>query len=138
MKSLLSGDLSNMTIEELVSLYEKLCLAQDRAEDYFESAHVYRIVHRQYQLLDEMRHRAVDERPALFRLYSHPHPRVRVNAARSTYALNPQPARAVLEQLETPHYPWGVDAKMSLDRLREGSSLLPSDPDYWENVKARL
>lgn len=48
MKSLLSGDLSNMTSEELVSLYERLCLAQDRAEDYFESARVYRIVHRRY------------------------------------------------------------------------------------------
>jgi hypothetical protein len=90
MKSLLSGDLSNMTSEELVSLYEKLCLDQDRAEDYFESARVYRIVHRRYQVLHEMRHRVVDERPALLPLYDHPHPRVRVNAAMETYVLSPQ------------------------------------------------
>ena len=53
-----------------------------------------------------------------------------------TYVLNPQKARAVFEALQSPNYPWGVDARMSLGSLRDGRSPLPSDPDFWANVKA--
>lgn len=137
MKSLLTCDLSIMTTAKLVSLFEKLSLAQAAAQEYFATAKANRHIRRRYQVLDELRHRAKDERTELLPLYDHPHPAVRVNAALGTYALDPPRARAVLEQLQSPNCPWGVDARMSLDKLRDGTSLLPSDPDYRQNVSAK-
>jgi hypothetical protein len=96
----------------------------------FEQARVNRYVRRCFLVLNTLRHRATDERPALFALYAHKHPQVRLNVATGTYALNPDRAESVMREVAaTKMQPWAGDAGMSLWFLAEGKSQLPYDPE---------
>jgi len=114
---------------QLVDLFEKLSIAQGEAYAYFETAKATRFFWRRHAVLWEMRSREVDERPALYVLYDHRLPQVRMYVAKSTYALNPERAKAVLEEIAASRYrPWCSDAGMSLELLADGTSRLPFDP----------
>jgi Domain of unknown function (DUF2019) len=124
-----SPKLMAMSRLQLVELFEKLSIAQGEAYAYFETAKANRFYTRRRAVLWEMRSREVDERPALYALYSHRLPQVRMSVAKSTYALNPEHAKAVLEEIAaTRHEPWCSDARISLELLAEGTSRLPFDP----------
>jgi hypothetical protein len=130
MKSLLQGELSDRSISELVDLFEQLSLAEADGMVGVETARINRYIKRRFKVLNELRHRATDERPALFSLYDHKHPWVRLNVASGTYALNPQRAEAVMREVAaTKMQPWAGDAGMSLWFLAEGKSQLPYDPE---------
>jgi hypothetical protein len=125
-----SPKLMAMSRQQLVDLFEKLSIAEGEAYAYFETAKASRYIMRRRAVLSEMRHREVDERPALFVFYSHRHPRVRMNVANSTYALNPERAKNVLAEIAaTRNEPWCSDARMSLALLANGTSQLPFDPE---------
>jgi hypothetical protein len=77
-----------------------------------------------------MRNRPGDARIALFALYHHRHPQVRLNVAESTYALNPERAKSIIEEIANSRlFPWAGDAGMSLVALENGTSRLPNDPE---------
>jgi hypothetical protein len=119
-----------MSLQQLVDLFEKLSMAQGKAYAELETAKAGRYFMRRRAVLSEMRHREVDERPALYVLYSHRHPKVRINVAKSTYALNPERAKAVLEEVAATRLePWRSLAGMSLAMLANGMSQLPFDPE---------
>jgi len=119
-----------MSRQQLVDLFEKLSIAQGEAYAFFETGRASRMVLRRRAVLSEMRNREVDERPALYVLYDHSHPQVRVNVANSTYALNPQRAKTVLSEVAATQYePWCSDARMTISLLDKGSSWLPFDPE---------
>jgi len=122
--------LTAMSREKLVDLFEKLSIAQGEAYAYFETAKANRYIRRVRAVLSEMRHRSVDERPALYVLYDHRHPQVRTNVALWTYSLNPERAKAVLAEIAATRYePWCSDASISLRMLADGTSYLPFDPE---------
>jgi hypothetical protein len=119
-----------MSNQQLVDLFEKLSIAEGEAYAYFETAKANRYFRRRRAVVSELRHRESDERPALYALYSHRHPWVRKSVATSTYALNPERAKAVLEEIAaTRHEPWRSNAGMSLELLADGTSQLPFDPE---------
>ena len=119
-----------MSRQQLVDLFEKLSIAQGEAYAYFETAKANRFYARRRAVLSEMRHREVDERPALYVLYSHRHPHVRISVALCTYSLNPERAKTVLEDIAASRLrPWCSDAAMSLKLLADGTSYLPFDPE---------
>lgn len=118
-----------MTVDELVQLFEQISVAEGEASANFETAKVNRLFRRRRELLSEMRHRDADERPALFVLYAHKHPQVRLNVAKSTYALNPEKAESILREIAGSRmFPWAGVAGMSLSLLADGTSQLPNDP----------
>jgi hypothetical protein len=122
--------LASMSNTELVDLFEQLSLAQGEATASLQSARANRLILRRRALLSEMRHRPDDARTALFALYAHRHPQVRLNVAESTYALNPERAKSIIEEIATSRFqPWAGDAGMSLFALANGTSQLPMDPE---------
>ncbi|WP_394889382.1 DUF2019 domain-containing protein [Mesorhizobium sp. AaZ16] len=122
--------LASMSNTELVDLFEQLSLAQGEATASLQSARANRLILRRRALLSEMRHRPGDTRTALFALYAHRHPQVRLNVAESTYALNPERAKSIIEEIATSRFqPWAGDAGMSLFALANGTSQLPMDPE---------
>lgn len=119
-----------MTNAELLDLFEQLSLAQGEATADLQIARANRLIMRRRALLSEMRHRPGDARTALFVLYTHRHPQVRLNVAESTYALNPERAKSIIEEIAASRFlPWSGDAGMSLVALANGTSQLPNDPE---------
>lgn len=123
-------NLTALTTPQLVRLFEQISLADGEANAEFQSARASRMINKRYALLAEMRRRPVDERPALFELYSHRHPQVRLNVATSTYALDPVRAEAVMREIKDSRlFPWAGDAASHLSALADGTSQLPNDPE---------
>jgi hypothetical protein len=119
-----------MSLQELVDRFEQISVEEGNAYADLEIARSNRLTMRRRALLSEMRHRPGDARSLLFRLYDHRHPQVRLNVAKSTYALNPQEARAAMQSIvDSKLFPWAGDAGMSLVTLDNGTSQLPNDPE---------
>jgi hypothetical protein len=115
---------------ELVDLFEKISLLEGEAMSDLETAKVAKYFWQRQAVVRELRHRASDERPALFDLYDHKHPQVRLNVANSTYALNPDRAKSVMgEVAKSKLQPWAFHAGMSVYLLESGMSQLPNDPE---------
>ena len=125
-----SRKLVSMPVPKLVELFEQISLAEGEAVENFDTPRANRLIMRRRALLSEMRHRPGDSRAALFALYSHPHPRVRLNVATSTYALDPEQAQAVMQSVKQSRlHPWAAHAGLSLTFLEDGTSKLPIDPE---------
>lgn len=123
-------ELGSLTTSELVALFEELSLAESEASANFDHKRARRVMGREFRVLSELRRRPRDERSALFALYTHSHPGVRLCVAESTYALDPQRANAVMREIaESRLYPWAAQAGMSLRALANGTSELPKDPE---------
>ncbi len=72
-------------------------------------------------------------RSALFKLYGHVHPQVRLHVAYSTFALDPDRARSIIEDVANSRLePWAFDAGMTLYLLKEEMTQLPLDTDPLE------
>lgn len=68
---------------------------------------------------DELERRG--SRAALSALFSHENPQVRLQAAETTFAIFPQEARAVLQQIaDRDEWPCGLDARLTLRLLADG------------------
>lgn len=111
----------NMSLEELLSSFVEIGIAQGEAAEEFRTAAFNRLFDRETKILDELRRRDNDQRRILIALYDHPNIQVRLNAAESTYALNTAGARAVIQAIaDTKVQPWAGSAGMTLWSLDEG------------------
>jgi hypothetical protein len=128
-----------MTSDALVEIFAEIGTAQADAIDFFETARFNRLYNRKIAVVNELRSRPGDQRRSLFGLYGHSNMQVRLNAAQSTYALNPVAARAVLEEIAASRrMPQAADARLSLDRIAEGTSALLDDPWIPATRKERM
>ena len=119
----------DMSTEMLIEKYIEIGIAQGEAIENFETAKFNRLFDQKAKLVRELRSRPGDERHRLLKLYDHPNLQVRLNAVNSTYALNPDAARRVFEEVQaSKRFPWAGDAGMSLSMLELGLSKLPEDP----------
>lgn len=110
-----------MTIDDLVALFIEISTTQGKALETFETAKYNRLYDQNQEILDELQSRQGDQRVALFALYAHPDLQVRLNAAKATYALDPEAARIELETIAaSKHYPFASNAGMTLALLDEG------------------
>ena len=111
----------NMSLEELMSSFVEIAIAQGEAAEEFRTATFNRLFNRETRILDELKRRGNDERRILIALYDHPNVQVRLNAAKSTYALNTPGARSVIQAIaDTKYQPWAGDAGMTLWSLDQG------------------
>jgi hypothetical protein len=113
--------LTAMPTLQLVELYQELALRQDRAMLDREQGKVSDLVKRRFAIEAELKSRPGDQRHALFALYSHPNPQVRLSAATATLALAPAEARAALQLIiDRREFPQAGDAGMRLWNLDRG------------------
>ena len=112
---------AKMSLDELVAAFVEIGIAQGEAAEEFRTATFNRLFARKIKILDELKRRGNDERRVLISLYDHPNTQVRLNAAKSTYALNTAEARAVIQAIADSNYaPWSGSAGMTLWALDEG------------------
>mgnify|MGYP001031281781 CR=1 FL=1 len=90
---------SKLSIDELVSRFEKICLEQYDASMSFNNPLYNRTFDSMMAIANELRNRPGDGRGALVSLYGHPNEQVRLKAAIHTLALFPNEACAVLQRL---------------------------------------
>jgi hypothetical protein len=113
--------LEEMTINQLVSRFAELGVAQDRALLYSEIAKFNRLFLEMAAVRNELKRRPGDQRRALLTLYNHPNMQVRLQAATVTLAIAPEAARRLIEAIASSRkYPQAGDAGMTLDSLDRG------------------
>lgn len=113
--------MKKMPLEELLSSFVEIGIAQGEAAEEFRTGAFNRLFDRESRILDELKHRDNDQRRILIALYDHPNIQVRLNAAKSTYALNAAGARAVIQAIaDSKISPWAGSAGMTLWALDEG------------------
>ena len=121
--------ITSVTTRELVQRFVDISEAQGEAMADGNTAAYNRLFDRKKVVIDELRRRDGDQRRALLELRGHPDIQVRLNAAKTTYALDPVGARSVLEEISNSRrFPWAGHAGMSIAMLDEGLSQLPNDP----------
>lgn len=70
---------------------------------------------------DELKNRPGDQRQALLTLYEHENAQVRLQAARASFAVAPEAARALIENIANSRkFPQAGDAGMTLVNLDRG------------------
>lgn len=115
-------NLSEMTIAELVSLFEQIGLAQDEAILGGENAKFNRLFDRMADVSRELKQREGDRRNDLRVLYNAKNMQVRLKAAVHTLAAAPAEAREQLLAIANSHwFPQAGDAGMTLRGLDDGT-----------------
>ncbi|MDX6804609.1 DUF2019 domain-containing protein [Terrihabitans rhizophilus] len=110
-----------MTTPDLVDQFEAYSLEQDQAWLYDEQRKINRIFDVLRTISDELKSRPGDERRALAQLYDHPNMQVRLNAVKSSLAVEPVEGRRQLQLIaESGDYPAAGEAGMSIRNLEEG------------------
>jgi hypothetical protein len=110
-----------MSLEELLTSFVEIGVAQSAAAEEFRISTFNKLFDRKKLVVDELKRRGNDERRILITLYDHPNIQVRLNAAKSTYALNTPGARAVIQAItDSKISPWAGSAGMTLWSLDEG------------------
>lgn len=113
--------LQTMSVAELVERFAALAIAQYRAEIQSDIANQNKFIEQGWAIVDELKNRPGDQRPALTPLYAHPSVQVRLNAARLTLAVAPNAARKVIQAIaDSKEYPQAMDAGMCLWALDQG------------------
>lgn len=114
-------NLKSMTIDQLIDLFAKNGIEQDRVI-FKEQVAKYKKVFSQMAAMDaELRRRGTHARLVLTKLYEHPNMQVRLQAARLTIDISPDPARHVLEALaRSGRMPRAADARGKLRDLDAG------------------
>ena len=111
----------NMSLDELLESFVEIGVAQGAAAEEFRISTVNKLFDRKRRVEEELRRRDNDQRRILIALYDHPNIQVRLNAAKSTYALNTAGARAVIQAIaDSKISPWAGSAGMTLWSLDEG------------------
>ena len=112
---------SDLSTEQLVAEFVALGVAQGPLLEALETARYNRLFDRQAGLLAELKRRDGDERRLLPPLLDHADIQVRMNAAKATYAIDPEAARATLQSIASSgRAPWAAHAGMTLWSLDEG------------------
>lgn len=113
--------LETMTIDQLAVHFVEVGMAQDQALLGDEVAKFNQLYDRKAAILEELKSRPGDQRRVLISLYQHPNMQVRLNAAKATLAVAPEPARRALEAIRATRWqPQAGDAGMSLRNLDRG------------------
>lgn len=114
--------LDTMTVDELVTAFEDVCLAQDKE---LRNARLHKkseLAHRLFAIGDELKKRGQDARLALMKLYEHPNMHVRLKAARYTLAVASVPARQIIEKIAWHgHMPQAAEARETLRHFDNGT-----------------
>ena len=111
----------HMTVDQLVARYISIGVDQDKALLRNEIAKFNRLFDEMDAIENELKGRNGDERRTLLNLYHHPNAQVRLNAAKATLAVAPEPARRKLQTMaDSREYPQAGDAGMTLYALDRG------------------
>ncbi len=113
--------LDQMTIDQLVTRFAEIGVAQDEAELVGEIGK-FNSLYRQMDATEkELRRRGPEARLALLNLYDHPNMQVRLNAAKRTLGIAPDAARHALQAIfDSKFQPQAMDAGMCLWNLDRG------------------
>lgn len=118
-------DLEKATSEQLVARFVEISIAQSVASAEMNTSKYNRLYDKKATVLAELKARPDEQRRLLFPLYNHENIQVRLNAAKSTYALDPVAARRVIEDIaNSRRFPWAGTAGMTLWGLDEGIAKL--------------
>jgi hypothetical protein len=110
-----------MSAAELVDRFTESCLEQDQALLYSGISRFNRIYQEMVAVRDELKNRPGDQRQALLTLYEHENAQVRLQAARASFAVAPEAARALIENIANSRkFPQAGDAGMTLVNLDRG------------------
>jgi hypothetical protein len=113
--------LQHMTVKQLVDRFSAIGIEQDQATLRGQHARFNRLFDEMVAIKDELKMRQGDQRRELLSLYDHPNVQVRLNAAKVTLAVAPEPARKLLQAIsDSREYPQAGDAGMSLWNLEQG------------------
>jgi hypothetical protein len=115
------GNLSDMTVEQLVERFAIIALDQHHAIRTDANAEYTRLFWQMEGVEEALKSRAGDQRRALLSLYDHAHAQVRLAAAKATLAVAPEDARKMLQAIQNSReYPQAGDAGMCLYTLDAG------------------
>ena len=113
--------LQDMAVNQLVERFTAIGIEQDQALLRRQHARFNRLFDEMVAIEDELKRRDGDQRRQLLSLYNHPNAQVRLNAAKATLAVAPEPARRALQTIaDSREYPQAGNAGMSLDNLELG------------------
>jgi hypothetical protein len=116
------ANLSNRSLEELISRYVEIGLAQDQTLTADRISEFNRLFDEKIAIDRELKGRRGDERRFLTFLCEHQNPQVRLNAIKATLAVAPDLARAALERLaNSGEHPQSMDAGMTIIALDRGT-----------------
>lgn len=114
-------DFSNLDDAELVRLYEKYALVMDRYTLDNDAQRYNRIFTYYAAIRKELKNRPGDHRRLLLPFLNHPNIGVRLLTAKTVFALVPEQARALIEQIASSrYYPYAGEAGMTLFALDRG------------------
>ncbi|MGB6536801.1 MAG: DUF2019 domain-containing protein [Xanthobacteraceae bacterium] len=115
------ADLKAMTVAQLVDDFAEMGVKQNEALLWDELSEFNSLYWQIDPIREELKSRPGDQRRALLALFNHPDMQVRLNAAKSTLAIAPDQARAMLERIkERRRGPQAGDAGMCLWNLDGG------------------
>lgn len=115
------SSLEACSVEELVSRFVEIGLAQEKALLYDEYAKFNRLFQQMQDVVEALKRRPGDKRQALLSLYDHSNLQVRLKAVKNSLALAPEEGRRVLQAIaDSREYPQAGEAGMSLDNLDAG------------------
>lgn len=114
-------NLKPLSTNDLLLLFEKLCVEQYDALDRQEYAAFNRRYDRIQAIEDELKSRPGDQRRILMRLFGHPNMQVRLTAARANLAVDYPAARKEIQDIADSKWgPQCLDAGMTLINLDNG------------------
>lgn len=114
-------NLKPLSTNDLLLLFEKLCVEQYDSLDREEYAAFNRRYDRIQAIEDELKSRPGDQRRILMKLFGHPNMQVRLTAARANLAVDYPAARREIQDIADSR--WGPqcgDAGMTLVNLDNG------------------
>jgi Domain of unknown function (DUF2019) len=115
-------NLQDMTVDQLMARYISIGVDQDGALLRNQYGKFNRLYDEKKAIENELKRRSGDQRRVLLRLYDHPNAQVRLNAAKATLAVAPEPARRKLQTMaDSREFPQAGDAGMTLDFLDDGT-----------------
>ncbi|MDP3318010.1 MAG: DUF2019 domain-containing protein [Bosea sp. (in: a-proteobacteria)] len=114
-------NLKPLSTNDLLLLFEKLCVEQYDALDRQEYAAFNRRYDRIQAIEDELKSRPGDQRRILMKLFGHPNMQVRLTAARANLAVDYPAARSEIQDIADSKWgPQCLDAGMTLINLDNG------------------
>ena len=116
--------LASMTVDELVLRFREIALRQYEA-DFEDKIKLYnRLYDDMVTVREELRSRPGDQRRALLPLLAHQNPQVRLMAANTLLAVEPDVARQALQRIcDHDDYPQKANARGMLTALAKGTYL---------------
>lgn len=114
--------LEKVSVDELVARFSEIARRQHDAVLNDRHAEYRRLYKQMDAVRGELRARPGDQRRALARLFGDENTQVRLKAAISTLAFEPERARQVLEAIrDSREFHFGLDAAMTLQLLDDGT-----------------